>query len=92
MVEDILEKDSSDSYFIQVSDFVSYIVNLYYKYIVLKKELQKRIESWLEIEDILKMINILSNIFNKKASLSNEYGFVIYPQKKTLPCPHSRME
>lgn len=87
MVEDILEKDSADSYFIQVSDFVSYIVNLYYKYVVLKKELPKRIGSWLELDDISKMINILSNIFNKKASLTNEYGFVIYPQKKgtTLP-------
>ena len=26
MVEDILEKDSSDSYFIQINDFISYII------------------------------------------------------------------
>ena len=34
MIEDILEKDSKESYFIQVCDFISYVVNLYFKYVV----------------------------------------------------------
>ena len=90
MIEDILEKDSEESYFIQVCDFVSYIVNLYYKYVVKKKKLPKRIEEWLTTTDIITLMNILKNTFNLNASTSNEFGLVIYPkssQKKgtTLP-------
>ncbi len=90
MTEDILEKDSEESYFIQVCDFVSYIVNLYYKYVVKKKKLPKRIEEWLTTADIITLMNILKNTFNLNASTSNEFGLVIYPkssQKKgtTLP-------
>ena len=90
MIEDILEKDSEESYFIQVSDFVSYIVNLYYKYYIKKKDLPKRISSWLTINDIINLMNIMKDIFNINASSANEYGLVIYPKKKqkkgtTLP-------
>jgi hypothetical protein len=31
LIEDILEKDSEESHFIQICDFVSYFVHLYYK-------------------------------------------------------------
>lgn len=90
MVEDILEKDSKESYFIQICDFVSYIVNLYYKYVVKGKKMPKRIEEWLTTNDIIILMKILKNAFNLNASSSNEYGLVIYPkstQKKgtTLP-------
>ena len=90
MIEDILEKDSKESYFIQISDFVSYIVNLYYKYCLKNKILPKRIESWISKDDIIYIMNILKNTFNLNASSGNEFGLVIYPkisQKKgtTLP-------
>jgi len=88
MIEDILEKDSIESYFIQVSDFVSYIVNLYYKSCIKNKELPNRIASWLDKKDIVHFMNILKNSFNLKASSKNEYGLVIYPKIKkdtTLP-------
>ena len=39
MIEDILEKDSKESYFIQINDFVSYVVNLYYNYYIKKEEM-----------------------------------------------------
>lgn len=89
LIEDILEKDSIDSYFIQISDFISYIVNLYYKYVYLKKELPNRIKSWLTIDNIKKLVEILSPVYNKKASNNNEYGFVIYPKfnKKSTTLP-----
>ena len=38
LIEDILEKDSKESYFIQISDFVSYVVNLYYNYYIKKRK------------------------------------------------------
>lgn len=90
MIEDILEKDSKESYFIQISDFVSYIVNLYYKYGIKEKILPKRISEWLTLKDIEDIMDILKNTFNVKASSTNKYGLVIYPksiQKKgtTLP-------
>lgn len=34
LIEDILEKDSKESYFIQTCDFISYFVHLYYKCII----------------------------------------------------------
>ncbi len=83
MIEDILEKDSKDSYFIQICDFISYILNLYYKYTYLEKPLPNRIERWITIDNIKKLVEILSPIFNTRASNSNEYGFVIYPKKST---------
>ena len=95
MVEDILEKDSKESYFIQICDFVSYVVNLYYKYVVKGKKMPKRIEDWLTINDIIILMKILKNTFNLNASSSNEYGLVIYPksaQKKAPLCPHSELE
>lgn len=55
LIEDILEKDSADSYFIQISDFISYVINLYYKYVCLEKEIPKRIKSWLTIDNIKKI-------------------------------------
>lgn len=90
MIEDILEKDSKESYFIQISDFVSYVINLYYKYNVKKRILPKRISQWLTLEDINNLMDILKNTFNLQASTLNSYGLVIYPkvkQKKgtTLP-------
>lgn len=90
MIEDILEKDSKESYFIQISDFVSYIVNLYYKYCVYNDELPKRIESWLSKKDIVSIMKLLKKSFNTSASSSNEYGLVIYPkfmQKKDTTLP-----
>lgn len=90
MVEDILEKDSKESYFIQVCDFISYIVNLYYKYCNKDNDLPNRISSWLTKKDIIKMMSIMRNTFNTNASLTDDFGLVIYPksrQKKgtTLP-------
>lgn len=80
LVEDIMEKDSNESYFIQISDFISFIVNLYYKYYVKNKDIPKRIISWITIEDVVAMMDILKNVFNLKASYRNEYGLVIYPK------------
>ena len=84
-----MEKDSDESYFVQISDFVSYVVNLYYKYYIKKENIPKRISSWLTLNDINNLMIILKNSFNLKASSANEFGLVIYPKKiyknTTLP-------
>ena len=48
LIEDILEKDSTESHFIQVCDFISYFTHLYQKYCVEKNELPNRIANWID--------------------------------------------
>ncbi len=43
MIEDILPKDSAESYFIQMCDFVSFFSDLYFR-IVKGENLPKRVE------------------------------------------------
>ncbi|MDD6666785.1 MAG: DUF3800 domain-containing protein [Lachnospiraceae bacterium] len=44
MIEDILEKNSSESYFIQVCDFISYFVHLYFLSTVRMRDYPRRID------------------------------------------------
>lgn len=83
MVEDIFEKDSKESYFIQICDFISYFVHLYYKTQVHKKSLPKRINELIDEEFILNTMKYFKDhdVFNLKANSSNEFGLVIYPKK-----------
>ena len=82
LIEDILEKDSRESYFIQICDFVSYFVYLYYKTVHKNQELPNRVGQLIDKEYVLKLMNYLNDNgrFNLKAS-QNEYGLVIYPTK-----------
>ena len=48
LIEDILEKDSKESYFIQTCDFISYFVHLYYKCIIKGEALPKRVATLLD--------------------------------------------
>lgn len=83
MVEDILEKDSADSYFIQVCDFLSCITNMYYKSNVMNVDLPNRVQKLLNPEILKKMMEYFKNcgLLNLNANYSNEYGLVIYPKK-----------
>lgn len=82
LIEDILEKDSKESYFIQICDFVSYFVNLYYKCCINAKELPSRVKTLFDVDFVTDTLNTFkeNNIFNLKANSSNEYGIVIYPK------------
>lgn len=82
LVEDILDKDSKESYFIQLCDFVSYFVHLYYKTQYKKEKLPTRVGRLIDEAFINKVMDNLekSNKLNLKAS-TNKYGLVIYPKK-----------
>lgn len=84
MFEDILEKDSNESYFIQVSDFISYFVHLYYKSFFLHEALPNRVANLITPEKINNAMEFLkaNNIFNIRANHNNKYGLVIYPKEK----------
>lgn len=82
MIEDILEKESSTSYFIQVSDFLSYFVHLYYEYALPNKDLPKRISKLVSNEEIIKVMESLRQYgkLNLKASYSDPFGIVVFPK------------
>lgn len=81
LLEDILEKDSQESYFIQICDFVSYFVHLYYKTRYKKEHLPKRVANLIDYSFVGSVMATFrdNEIFNLKAS-SEKYGFVIYPK------------
>lgn len=83
MVEDIFEKNSKESYFVQICDFVSYFVHLYYKCVISGKDLPNRVGRLIDNDFVSKTINYLrsSGKLNLNANRKNEFGFVIYPKK-----------
>lgn len=82
MFEDVLEKDSQESHFIQICDFISYFVHLYYLAQYKKKELPNRVGNLINKEFASSVMAIFSanGVLNEKAS-REKYGLVIYPRK-----------
>ena len=79
MLEDPLPKDSKESYFIQIFDMISYIVNLYFLKEHLKKDWAKRVYDVLDDGDEIKILDLIKNVLNLKAS-GEPYGIVHYPK------------
>lgn len=77
-----MEKDSKESYFIQICDFISYFVHLYYKCCIKKNELPNRVANLIDKKFIGSVMATLkkSNTLNLNANKSNSYGLVIYPK------------
>lgn len=83
LIEDILEKDSEESFFIQTCDFVSYFVHLYFKTVYQKQPLPNRVSRVVDTKFIKRVLVTLKEAgrLNLKANSSNPYGLVIYPKK-----------
>lgn len=81
LIEDILEKDSKESYFIQICDFISYFIHLYYKVNVYKEDIPNRMKALIDNQSIEHFLDILKDkeILNLKAS-NRKYGLVVYPK------------
>jgi len=83
MVEDILEKDSEESYFIQSADFISYFAHLYFLTHDRKEPLPNRVSNLIDASFVASVFATLKKgeKINMKASRSSHpYGFVIYPK------------
>lgn len=82
LIEDILEKDSEESYFIQTCDFISYFVHLYYKTQFRHGDLPNRAANVIDASFPGRVLATLKEggVLNLQASTSNPYGLVIYPK------------
>ncbi len=82
LVEDILQKNSNDSWFIQISDFISYFTHLYRKCCVGREELPKRVQTCIDKTFIGRAMATFKKggILNLNATKDNAYGIVIYPK------------
>lgn len=82
MIEDVLAKDSKESFFIQLCDFVSFFADLYFRTTDRGEELPQRVERIVDSTFVKRIFVTLKkgNVLNLKASNSHEYGFVIYPK------------
>jgi hypothetical protein len=82
LIEDPLPKKSHQSYFIQLSDMVSFIVSMYVKQNICTPQMEwsKRLLNVFQYGDEIKLMNHLKPVLNLKASGSNEFGIVCYPK------------
>lgn len=82
LLEDILEKDSKESFFIQMCDFVSFFADLYYRAVDKKETLPTRVSRVVDKKFVQRLMATLrrGNVLNLEASSNHPYGFVIYPK------------
>lgn len=82
LIEDILEKNSKESHFIQICDFVSYFVYLYYRSTIKKQPMPSRAATTVDKIFVSRIMATLkaSEKLNLKASPKNAYGLVVYPK------------
>src|SRR5690606_41643055 len=77
-----LPKDSKESYFIQLTDLLAFIVSLYAKQNLCKEKISwgKRILNVIDYGDEILLMEIMKSALNIKASKNNPYGIVYYPK------------
>ncbi len=82
LIEDILAKESTESYFIQLCDFVSFFADLYFRCEEKGESIPKRVERIIDRTFIRKVFVTLKtgDVINLKASNNHDFGFVIYPK------------
>lgn len=81
MIEDILDKNSKESSFIQVCDFISYFTHLYFN-LKTGRKIPNRVAKLIDESFINSTFATFKsgNILNTKASSANNLGLVIYPK------------
>lgn len=74
-------KELKKDYFIQICDFISFFVHLYYKTRYKKENLPNRVGRLIDNDFVGSVMATFSKneVFNSKAS-SNKHGLVIYPK------------
>lgn len=81
LIEDPLPKESSESYFIQISDLVSYVVYLYTVHTTGIGAFPNRLSSAVTPAKVLEWMERLKPSLNLKACSTEPYGIVYHPTK-----------
>ncbi|MCL5047182.1 MAG: DUF3800 domain-containing protein [Firmicutes bacterium] len=80
LIEGPLQKDSKESHFIQLCDFVSYFTDLKLVKQLTEGNWHARL-NWLTEDDVETILDTLVPVFNRDAnSNQDQYGFVVYPK------------
>ena len=79
VIERIIPRDSIESEFIQIADFMVFIINQWYRIVRMNKKNSKS-NIFLTEEYILEILKKLKVLFNTKVHYGNEYGILIYPR------------
>ncbi len=80
LIEDPLPKDSKESYYIQLSDLVSYVVYLYSILKTASGKLPNRLPPKVDAEKVEDWMERLKPCFNLQAAPSDPYGIVWHPK------------
>lgn len=86
VIEDILPKNSQESFFIQIADLIAFIVYVYslvkYDLAPISRQLPRTL-TYEKLQEWLEIINPILNLeANKRASFRDKYGIVYYPDIK----------
>lgn len=80
LIEDPLEKNSKESYFIQLVDLVASIIYIYSVYKLKVGKISKRMPKNVSIKNTIGLMERLKGSLNLNASKSDPYGVVYYPK------------
>ncbi len=80
LIEDPLPKQSHESFFIQISDYLAYLVYLYSMKNFTTLGWPTRISSVITEADVNDILVTITPILNLKATSSNSFGIVCYPK------------
>ncbi len=80
LIEDPLQKDSRESYFIQIADLISFIIYNYSIYKLGINEFSNRMPKNLNEITFIELMERLKGSLNLNATKSDKYGVVYYPK------------